>query len=224
MPDPAPAHLVDPTAIAADYLRRNVAIDVVACVSRGWNLVLQYPGPLIGGAVLIFLVFLGLSIVPALGWLASVVLNGPLIGGLYQTYIRRIRGETVSASDVFNGLSQNFVGLFLASFITTLIIMLGAVLCILPGLYFAIGYTFVLPLVIDKRLDFWPAMEVSRQVVQAQWFTILGLVIVGVLIMIVGALACLVGLVVAVPVFLASVAYAYEDLFGGPAATSTTSA
>jgi uncharacterized membrane protein len=78
--------------------------------------------------------------------------------------------------------------------------------------------------VIDKRLDFWPAMEVSRQVVQAQWFTILGLVIVGVLIMIVGALACLVGLVVAVPVFLASVAYAYEDLFGGPAATSTTSA
>ena len=51
--------------------------------------------------------------------------------------------------------------------------------------------------------------------VQAQWFTFFALGLIGVLVVIAGALACLVGLVVALPVFIATIAYAYEDVFGG---------
>jgi uncharacterized membrane protein len=136
------------------------------------------------------------------------------MAGLYYTFLRRIRGETVGAADVFNGLQDNFLQLSLAGFISSLLVAIGFALCILPGIFLVICYMFVLPLAIDKKLEFWAAMEVSRRVVQAQWFTFFGLGIVCVLVVIAGALACLVGLIVALPVFIATIAYAYEDVFG----------
>jgi uncharacterized membrane protein len=202
-----------PESIAAPYAGRS--IDVLACLNRGWNLVLDSPGPLIGGALLVFGAFFVLQFVPVLGLLATIVLEGPVMAGLYYMYLRRIRGETVGPADVFIGLGDNFVQLSLAGFLSSVFIAVGFALCILPGIFLAICYTFVLPLAIDKKLEFWPAMEVSRRVVQAQWFTFFALGLIGVLVVIAGALACLVGLVVALPVFIATIAYAYEDVFGG---------
>jgi hypothetical protein len=48
----------------------------------------------------------------------------------------------------------------------------------LPGIYLGVGYVFALPLVIDKKMDFWPAMEVSRRVVHHHWWSTFALVIV----------------------------------------------
>ena len=207
-----PTPQASPESIAAPYVGRS--IDVLACLTRGWNLVLDSPGALIGGALLVFCAFFVLQFVPVLGLLATLVLEGPVMAGLYYMFLRRIRGETVGAADAFNGLSDNFLQLSLAGFISSVFIAVGFALCILPGIFLAICYLFVLPLAIDKKLEFWSAMEVSRRVVQAQWFTFFGLGLVGVLVIIAGALACLVGLVVALPVFIAMIAYAYEDMFG----------
>jgi uncharacterized membrane protein len=210
-----------PESLASPYLGKS--IDIVACLSRGWNLVLDNPGALIGGALIVFCAFFVLQFAPVLGWLATLVLEGPVMAGLYYMYLRRIRGETVGAADAFNGLSDRFLQLSLAGFISSLLIAIGFLLCFLPGIFLAICYMFVLPLAIDKKLEFWTAMEVSRRVVQAQWFTFFGLGVVCILVVIAGALACLVGLIVAVPVLIATIAYAYEDVFGqrnAPLATS----
>ena len=207
-----PVPQASPEAIAAQYLGKS--IDIFACLNRGWNLVLENPGPLIGGSLLVLLFVLHLPFVPVIGWLATIVLQGPLFAGLFYVFVRRIRGENVSVADVFSGLSDNFLQLFLAGFISSLLTTLGFFLCILPGIFLAVCYLFVLPLAIDKKLDFWSSMEVSRRVVQADWFTFFGLAIVCVLAIIAGALACVVGLVVALPVFIAALAYAYEDVFG----------
>jgi uncharacterized membrane protein len=106
----------------------------------------------------------------------------------------------------------------------SLFISVGFMLCILPGVYLAVGYLFALPLVIDKKMEFWPAMEVSRRVVHHHWWSIFALVIVVSLIVVAGVLACGVGVLVAIPIASASLMYVYEDLFGAepqpPAATS----
>jgi uncharacterized membrane protein len=77
---------------------------------------------------------------------------------------------------------------------------------------------FALPLVIDKKMEFWPAMEVSRRVVHRHWWSTFALVIVLFLIACVGLLACVVGALVTIPVASASLMYVYEDLFGPEAA------
>jgi hypothetical protein len=210
----SPPPALTPDVIAADYLSRNALLDIGSCVSRGWALVRDNPGLLIGATFLTWLVTFGIAMIPILG-LVAIFVNPVLIGGLFFVVLRRIRGENPGVGDIFDGFNVAFLQLGLAGLVSTLLTAVGMVLCLLPGIYLAVAYAFTLPLVIDKRLEFWTAMEVSRKVVHRQWWTMFGLVIVLVLIACLGALACLVGLLVAAPIAVAALMYAYEDLFGG---------
>ena len=204
---------MDPEAMAAEYLSRNGTTDIGNDVSRAIDLVKEHPGPLIGGFVLTCLVSFGLGLVPLLGWFISWLIGGPIAGGLYYVFLRRIRGEEVAAGDVFAGFSLALVNLVLVAIVSNLLTAVGFFLCVVPGVYLAVGYVFAVPLVIDKKLEFWPAMEVSRRVVQRHWWTMFGLMIVAFLISIAGVLACGVGIFLTVPVAVAALMYAYEDLF-----------
>jgi uncharacterized membrane protein len=69
-------------------------------------------------------------------------------------------------------------------------------------------------LVIDRRLDFWPAMELSRRTVNPRWFGYFALVLLVALLNLAGALALGVGLLVTIPLSFCAVTAAYADLFG----------
>ena len=211
-PGAAPPPL-SPESIAAGYRARAVPIDISSCLSRGWALVRADPGLTIGATLLMMLVSFGLSMLPVINLLAFFI-NPVLLGGLAYVFSRRIRGENPGLGDAFNGFNLAFLQLGLGGLVSFLLICVGLVLCVLPGIYLAIGYTFALPLIIDKKYDFWTAMEVSRRVVHRQWWTLFGLAMVLFLLNIVGVLACLVGCIVTAPLSVAAIMYAYEDLFG----------
>jgi len=204
-----------PEAIAAEYIRRDVPIDFGKAVSRGWELVYANAAVLIGASVLGWIITLGIAFLPVIGWIVGIV----LVAGLDYMFIRRIRGEAVQIGDLFAGFNIALLQLTLAGLVKWLLTTLGFLLCILPGIYLAVGYVFVLPLVIDKKMDFWPAMEVSRRVVHHHWWSIFALVIVLAIIAVAGFLACLVGAVITIPVANAALMYVYEDLFGAPTTT-----
>ena len=214
-PPGAPPPTLSAESIAADYLPRAVSVDIASCITRGWALVRDNPGLTIGGTLLVSIVSLGLSLIPVIG-LVAFFINPVLFGGLAYTFTRRIRGDVPSVGDAFCGFSLAFLQLGLAGLVSALLICVGLLLCVLPGIYLAVGYTFALPLVVDKKYDFWAAMEVSRRVVHQQWWTVFGLLIVAFLINVIGILACLVGWIVAAPVSIGAIMYAYEDLFGLP--------
>jgi uncharacterized membrane protein len=98
-----------------------------------------------------------------------------------------------------------------SGFLITLAVLVGLV----PVVYLSICWMFSLPLVIDKKVDFWPAMELSRKVVNMHWGSLFLLLVVCALVSMLGVLALCVGVLVAVPVVMASVMYAYEDIFSG---------
>lgn len=75
-------------------------------------------------------------------------------------------------------------------------------------------WMFTLPLVIDKRIPFWNAMELSRKVVSRCFGSALGLLIVSGLLSSLGILACCVGIYFTMPIPFMSIAVAYEDIFG----------
>jgi hypothetical protein len=207
-----------PDIIAAEYLRRDVEIDIGSAISRGWALVMANL-PVLGGATLLaWAIGVGIGFLPIIGWVAGILLGSILHAGVLYMFIRRIRGEDVQLGDMFAGFNIAPLPLFLGGLLVTVLTGLGFVLCIAPGVYLAVGYLFVLPLVIDKKLDFWPAMEVSRQVVHKHWWSMFLFAIVLVLIICLGALACGLGLIIAVPVVFAAAMYVYEDLFGTAAA------
>lgn len=205
---------VSAEALAEKILAHGYEVRIGHCVSRGWELVKKNFGLLVGATLLVFIVELAINAIPILGIVAGPLLAGVLHGGLLGLFLKRIRGGQGGVGDAFAGFSVAFVPLMLASLVTALLTLVGFVLLIIPGIYLAVAWTFTILLVFDKGIDFWAAMELSRKVVTRNWWQVFGLLVINVLIVLAGALALLVGLLVAIPITLAAIAYAYEDIFG----------
>src|SRR5204863_8025053 len=114
--------------------------------------------------------------IPLLG-IGYRVHAGVFYGGLYLIILKRIRGQPASAGEVFSGFNQGFAQLLLAGFVSLLLGAIGLLFCLVPGIYLLVAWAFSVPLVADRRLEFWSAMELSRKVVTRVWFELFGLVL-----------------------------------------------
>ena len=200
---------VDPQALATQILARDYTVDIGRCIGRSWDLIKGDFWLLVGTSFLAGIIAAGAGL-PIVG----LVIGGPMTGGLYALYLKKIRGQPATLGDAFVGFSTAFAPLMLAKLVSTLLTGLGLVCCILPGIYLGVSWIFTLPLVIDKKLDFWSAMELSRKVVTKHWWLMLGFLIVCLLVAVAGLLACCVGIFVATAIIQAALMYAYEDIFG----------
>jgi uncharacterized membrane protein len=180
---------------------------------EGWELFKLYPGGCVGFALLFFIIHVILSYLPRIGGLISLAISAPLYAGFYVVSAKLLQRRTPVFQDFFTGF-QFFLPLLLLSVISTILIVLGFILLILPGIFLMVCYLFPSMLIIDRRLDFWPAMELSRRTVQSQWFGFFVFVLLLVLINLGGALLLGLGLLVSLPVSACAVATAYADVFG----------
>jgi hypothetical protein len=202
------------SAIAGEILSRPVDLRIESCFSRGWQLLQANFGLLVGAAAIVVLLEVAIAAVPIAGGPALLILGGVLNGGLAWMFLGVKRGLPMNLGDCFAGFRIAFVPLMLGGLVSSLLTSVGIALCILPGIYLAVSWVFTLLLVADKRLDFWPAMELSRKVVGRIWWPMFGFSILSGLLCFAGILACVVGLFVAVPLVLAAFVYAYDDIFG----------
>lgn len=133
--------------------------------------------------------------------------------GVFYIGVRRAAEKSYSWKMIFDGFSMA-VKLIVASILMTLLIVSGVVLLVLPGIYLAVGYTMTLPLMLDRRLDPWQAMEVSRKAIHKVWWKVFGLFFVMGLIYMVSAIPFGIGLIWTVPMSVVLVGVVYRYLFG----------
>lgn len=202
---------------------RRIELPIGECIRRGWDLALQNLGPLIGYTCLVIAIHVTLAFIPILGWGVGIVINPALSAG-YFIYIRKkIRGEAAEFQDFFGGF--DFLGqLFILGLVSGFLIFLGTLLCIIPGLYLMVGYMFSSFLVVARRLDFWPAMEASRRAVTDNLGTVIVFLLALIGINILGAIACLVGLIISVPVSYCATVVVFHMIFEGTDVAATTAA
>jgi hypothetical protein len=86
--------------------------------------------------------------------------------------------------------------------------------CAIPATYLSVCFKFMLPLIIDKQIDFVPALKASWKMVNKHWFQVFGLVLLISLLNVAGALLCFVGLLFTVPLGFGALISAYETIFG----------
>ncbi|MGD0745169.1 MAG: glycerophosphoryl diester phosphodiesterase membrane domain-containing protein [Verrucomicrobiota bacterium] len=86
-------------------------------------------------------------------------------------------------------------------------------ICLVPMVYLQISWSFTLPLIVDKQMDFWPAMKTSWKMVNKHWWLVFGLFVLVGLLNVVGVLLCCIGLLFTVPVGFGALMYAYETIF-----------
>ena len=177
-PSPPLVGSADPAATANAALARGVDVNIGECLSRGWRLFRNNFGLFLGASLVVLLIRFGLGFVPIIGPLAYFLIFGALQGGFYLVFLKRLRGEASGVGDLFAGFSQDFVQFMLTGIVTSVLVSIALLFCVLPGIYLVVAWKFSLALVADKRLEFWTAMESSRRVITRYWFQILGVLVV----------------------------------------------
>jgi hypothetical protein len=208
-------------ALTADIMARDYRLEIGLCFSRGWELVKKHFWLTVGATFLIHLIAGAVSSIPLLGLAFTYV----FIGGLDWMFLKLVRGEKAEVGDAFAGFNLAFGPLAFFGLVAQLLVTLGVFLCLLPGIYLGVCWMFFAPLIIvDKKIDFWPAMEVARKVVSRHWWQMFGFALVCGLVLFAGGLLCGVGLFIAMPLVKAATVFAYEDIFNArtPSSASRT--
>lgn len=145
------------------------------CLSRSWRLITAHFGVLFAATFLVWCISVVMQFLPLVGMIYWLI-RGVLYGGLFLVFLRVIRGQPTSPSEAFSGFGPSFGQLMLVGIVASFLSWIGMFFCLLPGIYLSIAWAFSMPLVADKRLEFWSAMELSRKVVSRVWFQMFGLV------------------------------------------------
>lgn len=194
--------------------RTGAALDPLACFRRGWVLLQRDFAVLAGWTLAVAIVIMLVGLIPRVGWLVGMVVNNLLMAGVYLLFLARMRGFSPSPADVARVVQSSAIPIVLAGFAQLGMTALGLLLLVLPGIYLAVGYAFVIPLIIDRGMPVWEAMELSRTTVHRHWFQTFGLLLAAGLLLVASALLFGVGLVLTLPLCTAAIMFAYEDLFG----------
>ena len=210
---------IDADALAGRLCARDFDLDIGSCFSRGFRLLQDHFWLVVGALAVSLLVQVALWSVPYAG-VIGIFLGGVFLAGIHWFFLRLSRGEPASVGDVFAGFGPAIGPLILVGLVTFLLEGVGFFLCILPGIYLAVAWHYAALLVLDKQVDFWAAMELSRKVVTRHWFGVFALVLLAILLWIGGLIACCVGIFVAGPIATAALVYAYRDLFEEPSVPS----
>ncbi|PYT26762.1 MAG: hypothetical protein DMG57_20595 [Acidobacteria bacterium] len=172
-------------------------------IGEGWRMVKAD----MGTYVLLAFVFM------VLNGTVPFILQGPLLAGFHIFCMKKTLNRPAELADLFKGFNY-FVPTLVASLLISLFVFGGTLLCIIPGLVLAAMYKFTYLFIVDKRMDFWPAMQASHAVVKNDYFgfTIFLLAVAGVNLL--GLLCCIVGLLVTMPVTFAAITVAYKEIIG----------
>ena len=84
----------------------------------------------------------------------------PLKYGASFVYLKAARGEPLEIKDMSRGLG-NYLNVILASLLVKLIVLMGLVILIVPGIIFACKLAFVPYLIVDRKMEVIEAVKES---------------------------------------------------------------
>jgi len=172
-------------------------------IGAGWNLVMAD----IGIYMLLALVL------TALCAMVPIIIQGPLIAGFHIFCIKKMLGRRAEFADLFTGFNF-FIPTLVASLLIALLVSIGTLFCLIPGLVVAAMFKFTYLFIVDKRMDFWPAMQASHAVVKNDYFGFTMFMLLMILVDLLGVLCFIIGILVAVPVTIAAITVAYREIVG----------
>jgi len=137
----------------------------------------------------------------------------PFLAGIVMLGIERSVDLPLSYKSVF-GYFAYTLPLLGAAVLMSILVTIGFLLLIIPGIYLSLAYMFTVPLVVEKNLGIWDAMETSRKAVTSHWFKLFFLFLIMGIIFIISAIPFGIGLIWAYPMSVAMMGVMYRDIFG----------
>jgi len=131
------------------------------------------------------------GLLSSLFWL---FIAGPVHYGAVMVFLKAVRHESFEVKDIFSVFNNNYWNVFLANFLTTIIIIMGIILFIIPGIIIACKLAFVPYLVMDKNQSVSDAISNSWKMTSGYALSIFFMGFLSVFIVIGGILLLIVGI------------------------------
>lgn len=135
----------------------------------------------------------GTAFLKLFGFAYWLLLYAAINYGVLYGFVRGARGETPEVSDIFK-VTDNYVNVVLANLVTTVIIVIGFMALIIPGIYFACRLAFVPYLVVERKMEVVPALRESWDMSQGKAGTVFLMGLTAIPIALLGLLMCGVGI------------------------------
>jgi len=190
---------------------RKYDVTITKWLRKGWEIFKKDAGYTIAFAIIGAILYGLASILIPFG-IGGMVIGIPLSAGFMIIGLMLYRKQQTEFARYFWGF-RHLVPLLFYSIVSTVFIAIGIILLVIPGIYLVVAYLFAPYLIVDKNIDFWPAMEISRRKVNKHWFGMFAFCLALLFINLLGSLPMFLGLFVTVPFSLYAGAAAYEDIF-----------
>lgn len=138
-----------------------------------------------------------------------------VLGGYIALLLAHYNGTTVKLDDMFD-LDKRWIYFVFASILKGLLILLGFVALILPGIYIALRLTFVEMLVLDKEMRPVEALRASAELTDGHVWKLLAFMLCVTAALILGLLLLLVGIIPAVVITSFAYMHVYKALSAKP--------
>jgi uncharacterized membrane protein len=140
----------------------------------------------------------------------TVLVLWPIEYGVAYAALKVARGDRLEVKDMFD-VFQNYGNAILANILTALIVGIGILLLIIPGIFFACKLAFVPYLIVDRKMEAIEAVKGSWRMTDGHALTVFLIGLLAIFIAIAGLLVFLVGVIAAaiwIEVAFASLYYA----------------
>lgn len=217
-----------------DAVTGNFEINMLGTLGEAWRGMKGFKLKCHIAFLLYFLVFIGVIILLALV-IAGIAMAGfdpqsmgflnllfqlvvtaislPMSIAIMIMGIRHAEGKSVSSGEIFRHFGT-MGSLVLAYVIMMILIMIGLLLLVIPGIYLMYAYMFAMPLIVEKKMGAWHALETSRKAVTKVWFRFFGFVWLLMLINLIAAIPLGLGWIWTLPWSVLAFAMVYIKIFG----------
>jgi hypothetical protein len=189
-----------------------VQVDIKASFARAWELYKAHPF-FFSLFMLLIVSIQGMVVIYVQAYMIvySTLLAPPLYAGFYLVANKISRGQEVVYPDFFGGF-RFWIPTAVISLLTQVLIAIGLIALIIPGIYLAVGYLFAIQMGIFGGLDPWSAMEWSRKLITRNWWRFFGLLLVLVVLNVLGLLLAGIGLLFTVPLTFLVLYVVFEEI------------
>lgn len=145
-------------------------------------------------------------------WFVGLVSHAFMMGGIVRFVLEATRGHKPDFAVIFSGMPY-FGPMFISSLISSIGILIGLALCVVPGVILALGWAFYQFALVDKNLGAVEALKASWDMTSGQRVTLFVLFLIFLAIALTGLLMCGIGVFLfSAPIALFSMAYVYRKL------------
>lgn len=132
--------------------------------------------------------------------------------GAFALFLKLVRTGQEGKIEEIIGQKDIFLQAFIGTVIYYILMVIGFILFIVPGVYVAVRFLFLPYVFVDQKLGWQEALKEASRLSEGNRFNLFGFVLILIAMNIVGALLLLVGLLVSIPLSAIAMAMAYEHL------------